>query len=213
VAYLPYVRCVIRGTTETTQTWSTGFSVTNDGTATNSELFTWLTAIDGLVKTWLSGVIATNWWDSGTQYTVLDAYSYPAPGGAFALAGLASSGTIGANTGKAPTQLAAVYSLRSGRAGRTGRGRMYVPVTAANAFTGTGQLGVSFMTTASTQFKTFFDAVNTLSIGTAAAEVVVAGRDSGAGAPVTTLQLGSKLRTQRRRTDKVGQANNVVLPL
>lgn len=203
MAYLPYVRCVMQGITESTQTWSMGFSVHNDGTATSSELFTWLSAVDGLAKTMFGTTGVVNQWDTATKYTSVAAYSYPAVGGAAAVAGVTSSGVVGTSSSRSvPPQIAVVISERSGIAGRKGRGRMYYPMCNPT-LAPNGQLASSFCTTLANAVKVFFDGVNALSIGSAASIVCIGSRDTGAGAPVTGIIVDTKLDTQRRRTDKI----------
>lgn len=207
MAFLPYVRVVARGTIDTAQTWSVGFSVTNDGTATAAELVTYLTSVDGLLKTYFAAVGNTSLlWSNGTTYSVLNAYAYPALGHAAVQAGLASSGVVGTVANHCPQQLSLVVSNRSGFGGRANRGRFYLPVTASGAWGNNGQIANATCTAIAAATKTLYDAMNALTIGTAGAIVSIAGRDSGAHAPVQAIWVNGKVDTQRRRTDKIAPA-------
>lgn len=213
MAFLPYVRVVIKGVLRGTQTWSMGLSVANDGTATGAELFTYLGSVDTFVKAFMTSAGVQQVTDSTTLYQTLAAYSYPAVGGSFATAGLASSGTAGTGSSATPSQCALVLSLRSGRSGRAGRGRMYLPATSAAAMASNGQYSLTTVTNVATAAKTMLDGINTLSIGAAGAPVVIASRASGVTAPVNTVQVDTKIDTQRRRTDKIVRAGNAIVTL
>jgi hypothetical protein len=190
-----------------------GFSVTNDGTATSGELNTWLISVDTLVKAFFNTAGIISQWDNTTKYSSLQAYSYPALGGAFSTSAIFSTGVVGTGAGSLPTQNCLVLSLRSGRAGRRGRGRMYYPMTVGTSIGTNGQLTTTTTATFATALKTLFDAINVLTIGASPSIVCIAGRDSGVNAPVTGVTVDTKIDTQRRRTDKIvvaGQSNAIL---
>jgi hypothetical protein len=204
MAFLPYVRLVAGGVLYGSQRWSIGMSFSNDGTATPSELNTWLLAQDALIKVWLGGEVKSALWFTGTSYTTLRAYAYDAASSpASALAGITSSGVVGSAGQFGNGQLTTVYSLRSGVGGRSGRGRFYMPASAPDTSTTDGQLASAVVTALSTQFKTYVDAANLLSVGSAPAVLGIAGRDSGQQHLAIGLVIQSKLNTQRRRVDKI----------
>lgn len=204
MAFLPYVKLVLAGTLFGNQNWSCGMSFTNDGTATRSELYTWLGALVTPTQTWLGGTAKTMW-STNTSLKSLSAYAYPAASGhAGSLAStVLTTPTVGTSAQFGNGQLAMVYSLRSGVGGRAGRGRFYLPYSKSDTDTTDGQLTLAHITALATEFKTWADAVNTLSIGSAAAILSIAGRDSGIDEPVVGLTMTSKLYTQRRRIDKI----------
>jgi hypothetical protein len=203
MAFAPYVRLVVQGSTKTVQSWSCGMSFTNDGTATGPGMLTWLTTVDGLVKTWLAGTIATTLWDTTTVYNRLSAYSYPAAGHSATTASISSTGTTGTAPGLGTSQLAQVFSLRSGVSGRKGRGRFYMPATNREVPTIDGQIAGATLTALGNEFKTFVDAMNLLTIAGKPAILCIAGKASGVTDVATDVVLNSKIETQRRRQDKI----------
>lgn len=204
MAFLPYIRLSLRGTIDVQQSWSINMSFSNDGTATNAELLTWLGSVDGLTKTWFGTAAVKNLcWDANTTYTHLAAYSYPAVGPAASQAQLFSAGVVGTGGGSCPRQCAVVHSLRSGVSGRSGRGRFYMPNT-NNDFSGAnGQLPSSTCTALATAFKTWVDGMNVLSVGSAPAILGIAGASTGQHVISTDVVVNSLVDTQRRRTDKL----------
>jgi len=214
MAFLPYVRVVARGVVDLTQTWSIGFSVANDGTATSAELLTYITAVDPLLITFFHGVAITNtMWDTATSYTSLKAYSYPAVGESTTQASIFSAGVTGTSGNGMPRQCAAVVSLRSGLGGRANRGRFFLPATSTSAVSTQGQMTLGKCQAVAALAKTLFDATNALSIGSSAAILTIASRDSGAHTLVTGLSVDSKIDTQRRRTDKIPALFNAATSL
>lgn len=203
MAYVPYVRLVIGGVIDTAQSWSMGMSFSNDGTATNAELLTWLGAITTPIHAWLTSSDVLACWGTTTIANQLRAYSYPALGGAASQSSVFITPITGDGGTPLPRQLSIVHSLRSAVAGRKGRGRFYMPFTSGANLDATGQASSAHVTNLAAEFKTFVDAANVLDIGAAPALLGVASRDSGFDVVSTAVIVNSKIDTQRRRTDKV----------
>lgn len=214
MAFAPYVRLVMGGTIDSTQTWSMGLSCLTAGAVSSSDLFTWLPAMDTAVKAFLNTTgVKSVWWTSSTVYNSLRAYHYSSPGPADAQAQLISTGVVGTGSSDLPRQLATVISLRTGNGSRADRGRVYMPCTAASAISTIGQHSSSGCTTLGGAFELLVHAINASSLAGSPPIVSIAGRDSGAHAVVQNVIVNSKVDTQRRRTDKIGALFSVSTPV
>lgn len=214
MAFGPYARLVLAGTIQGTQSWSIGFSVAVPGAMTPDQLPTWLAACVAPANTLISSSDVKSLWMPSTVYNTLRAYVYLGPGPAIFQAQLGVTQVVGIGGSPIGAQNALVCSLRSTTAGRTGRGRVYLPMTSDTEGDGaTGQITLAHAAALATEVSTFITAINTNTIGGFPTVVGVASRQAGMTAPIHQVIVNTKTDTQRRRTHKiasVGQGNSFV---
>lgn len=201
-----YVRLTAGGDIATTQSWSTGFTVSVPGSATSqSDLQTLLGAFRaaweiGWATATTTKIASINAAD--TRLYRYRAYLYaPSGGPAILQASEDRTALLGTQTGSSvPTQTSIVATLLSGLPGRSYRGRMYLPATAIT-------LGATHQTTQTvvnglaTTVAGIITAVNAATTGTPFGEVVVAGLQGRI--PISSVRVDSEPDIQRRRADKV----------
>lgn len=95
-----------------------------------------------------------------------------------------------------PSECAIVCSLRTGVAGARGRGRMYLPGFAVNVMSSTGFLVVGSQTAILQRMQIFFDDFNA---DVTLPRAGVATQVGSAVNPITSIQVGSVVDSQRRR--------------
>lgn len=198
-------RLSIKGTIQNVQTWSINIGFTGPGTVTNTDLSTWLASLDTAIATWWNtgnGVKYVN--PSYVQCTSSSA-EYYAANSAVPMAQAAhtfASALPGNSTSYLPTQCAAVHSLHTNAAGRSNRGRLYVPVTGALLSSGP-VLGTSNVDAMASSMSTLLHAINISSLAASAPQVIVRGSSVLSGYPVTSLSVDNEVDIQRRRADKL----------
>lgn len=134
-----------------------------------------------------------------TAYTQVRVYAYPSGGPTALYVGAAtiSVGTGTSTLDSLPLQCAMVVSLHTGFAGRTARGRLYLPATGQTLTA--HQYGSSQVTAIANDFAAFFNAVNTLTgVGSVA---VVSQKGTGNTRAVTSVVVDSRVDVQRRRAN------------
>ena len=129
--------------------------------------------------------------------------------------------TVADNSTNLPNQCAVVVSLITARAGRTGRGRIYLPAMKSPAIL-SGRIGASFVTSLVATLKTMFDGINTdvhtatdasnflavqSSVASAEPGVWTVGAPTGyMGARITQIKVGDVVDDQRRRRASIREA-------
>lgn len=206
------VKLVIRGTIQAVQTWSCGLWVdTGIGTAvTQAGLDAYLGECAALVATWWTNLAALN--ASSTLLVGVDAYHYTTPATHADLQSTMNlAATIpGTGSGNLPGLLAQVASLRSATPGRSGRGRIYIPVT-SDVYENNGQLSAALTTAIPTQTAQLIAGINAVVPGFDALSglVAVASFTRGDLYPIVRVQTGSVSEVQRRRVDQEQDIHNV----
>lgn len=109
-----------------------------------------------------------------------------------------SSPVAGTSTNPMPESTCQVVSLLTANAGRSFRGRVYLP--ASGYATPSHQAASSQCTSVATAFATYLTAVNNQVAGRQCAIVSIT---RGVATPVTSVKVGSKMEIQRRRQDKI----------
>lgn len=138
-----------------------------------------------------------------TAYDRVDGYYYGADGThatisaekTFTLAGTAAAGTA------MPDQLAMVASLRTGRAGRSYRGRAYLPMCNTTQLATGGQVGDTFVTAYATAVRGLLADLNAGegSSSTPGMPPVVVSRTLTHMQPITAVRMDSRPDVQRSR--------------
>lgn len=106
------------------------------------------------------------------------------------------TGTGGATL---PLQACVVVTLLTGAAGRSNRGRMYLPAAGAGVSMANNQLNETIVDTITDQITDLFDGINALEGFTS---VAVVSQTHSAARPVTSIRVDSKVDIQRRRANK-----------
>lgn len=115
---------------------------------------------------------------------------------------LKATPTSGTGTNAHPYQTSVVLSLRTATPGPSGRGRLYWPGTGAQLNTATLRLAATFNTSAASAAKTYLSGLATAIQATVTGvSPVVWSRKTSLLQPVTSIQVGDVLDTQRRRRD------------
>lgn len=98
-----------------------------------------------------------------------------------------------------PNQCAVVASLKTANAGRTARGRMYLPAPNTSQLTESARLGPTQVAAYVDAMQTYLSGATTNGLGTVVASAVL----FGALRPVTDVRVGDVMDTQRRRRDEL----------
>jgi len=120
--------------------------------------------------------------------------------------GLPISATAGTSSQTLPNQCAVVCSLLTARAGRTGKGRIYLPLLGLT-LQGDGTVPSAGQTAIANGMKALIDTLNTALVAVATSPKIgvqshtASSQDAGAytGAAVTNVAIGNIVDTQRRR--------------
>lgn len=151
----------------------------------------------------LAGVI----FGSSTSWTGVDVYYYPTvPGHAAMSASADFSPVINPTTGDNLPQLCAlVVSLRTPMAGRSGRGRVYLPFTRVAALEQGGQVGTVALKAAADAFQDLAIHLNGTVAGVLPgySRLSVISGTHGMGTQISRFVIDSKVDVQRRREDKL----------
>lgn len=217
MALLPFVRLTVGGHMDASnQTWSFGTSWGLTSLPTPAQLFTWLGLVSPLVTSYINATSGPkSCWGANTTYDTLQCYAYDANAtSAGSQAAIVVTPIVGATSPSLPTQLAVVHSLLSAFPGRKNRGRYYMPFTGnTGAFGTNGQLSTTQAAAYSTTGAAFLRSVALTSIGTQPAIPVIATRGSSPYVLVSSVNVDSKIDTQRRRTDKEAAAFHTITAL
>lgn len=204
----PYamIRLVFHGKIEGIQNWSTGVSVLASVAPAEADLAALAANAASAGVSWWNGTGGTGGVSGlntpDTSFLGVTAYYYPANVNAALVVAegpvTVHPGTV--NNNSLPTQTALVVSTLTGFAGRSNRGRMYLPMTGidltAHELTQT-QCDVQASITAG-----LLGAIQGIAIGAGTGNVVVAGKN--VARQITAVKVDSEPDIQRRRADKIG---------
>ena len=210
MALLPYVRLSLVGNLGGSQTWSFGMSFGCPVLPGDSDIFAWLTAIGPLFNTWSTGAVFAANNANVLHATTLSAYGYDAgatKASVQAAQGLATP-IVGTGTSTGDYRQAVVATFTSGRPGRHGMGRIYIPWTGSSD-TATLQLNATDTGKVSTATATLLDAIKGHNIGAIAITPVIAAKGSEPYTGVTGVIVRSRFKTQRRRSNKIADITTV----
>lgn len=122
-----------------------------------------------------------------------------------------AAAAVGTGTLALPNQCAMAITLLTARAGRTGKGRIYLPTLSSNAVGADGRIGAGLPLTFANAVETLINGLNTgLEV---LVETPLIGVQSGSesanteggydGAAVTAVSVGNVFDTQRRRRSSI----------
>lgn len=185
--------------------WESGFWIDNPGVTTpaglnglcetvfsslasddddQNALTYWITAFAN-AQTTLAYCRALYYAAAGTKATFSGEYTPPAP-------------IAGSSTAHLPNQIACCVTLRTNLAGRSHRGRMYLPATGASPGAD-GQINLPTATTFATKWAGFFSDWNTSGDN---GQIVVVSALLTSATEVTSVSVDTRLDVQRRRAAK-----------
>lgn len=203
-----YIKYVLNGSfPDAGEKWSTSVSVEEIGPITPpspSDLQGWAEDI----RVWFGTVTAEStllkgYWSSEGRLDSVDAYYYPSVGANASVQGSSTGGAVsGSGTLQQAAQVACVFSLLTGQAGRSFRGRMYWPAQGC-PLTSTMRGGLPSQSSANAM-AVFLNYVASITL-TGNGNVVVVSPTLGIVTPVTQVRVGDVLDTQRRRRDKTSE--------
>lgn len=199
----------IKGTINDIQSWSTGYSVycADGAPSTQAGLQTFCDALHTPTATWWNATNGPKVIANGdTKITNIECL-YVEAGNTIAtftaVNTMTTSECVGTGSSATQTQAALVVSLRSTNPSAHGRGRMYLPATGYGALIGSAHyLNTTSVDGIANASKTYFDAVNALTIEGDPIDVVV-GAQLSLPPVVTTLRVDNELDVQRRRANKI----------
>lgn len=157
---------------------------------------------------------ASNGWATGVTLDGVTARAINTAGVTTVLAERSPTAAAGAGTTLIlPNQCAVVATLITTKPGRTGKGRIYLPLLGGGVGSG-GRMSSTFCTTIANGVKTIITSINTglASAFPGAGATIVVGVQSqkivgGGGQPaVTGVRVGDIVDTQRRRRDSIAEA-------
>ena len=152
--------------------------------------------------------------DSSFHLTKVTCYVYlSSTGGATYVGEYSSTPNPGTSSAAAlPLQVGLVLTLRTGSAGRSFRGRMYLPINNLSLDAG-HEAPVAALADLCTSWATAFSDWNTGGTGT---EVCVISTQRGVATPVTSVTMDSRMDVQRRRANRqaiTATTANAVTPM
>lgn len=200
------LKVVLGGHIATAQTWSVGINiaVATITDPTQGELDAVRVQLETAAGVWATAI--KSYWAADTQYDNISVYHYPS-GAIHALRVSKNVVTTVAGNGTPPlpSVASAVQSLRTSVPGRTGRGRLYVPLTAQALGTNhqltTGQC--SGLSNATASMLTAWNALAFANPPFTSHAVCVASFSTAACPPVTRVVVDSVVDIQHRRSDKL----------
>jgi len=204
-----HVAVRIKGTINDIQSWSTGYSVFGElgFPSTQSGLQAFCDSLHTPTATWWNATNGPKVIANGdTKITTIECLAIEAGNTVStftAVNNMTTSECVGTGSSATQTQAALVVSLRSANPSAHGRGRMYLPATGYGALIGSAHyLNTTSVDGIANASKTYFDAVNALTIEGNDIAVVVAASLS-APPVVTSLRVDNELDVQRRRANKI----------
>jgi hypothetical protein len=188
------------------QRWSTGFTVFSDPSATQANYVSFLASLAPLVATFWN---TTNGPKSlslaSTGIDTIAVYHYPANSAVATISATqAITPVVGVGTGAGSASNALVLSLRTGLAGRAGRGRMYLPVTATSAINSLNQISSTMTQACADALEDLSDQLLIMTLGGVPPIMGVANpKKATPFKGATMIVCDTKVDTQRRRKDKI----------
>lgn len=210
------VRVVFHGTAPGGEIWETGFWMTGTGVDSQDDanslaqiLVAEFDASDGsgAMRITMQTIVGAEY-----HWLSIRTYAYPAGGTVAQFIGenVLTTPRPGLHGTVLPNQCSAVLTLLTGAAGRSARGRMYLPCTALNLQT-SGQAAPSDIAPVAAAWATAFTDINASTTG----KIVVVSQKLVAARQVTSVRMDTKIDIQRRRANKqlaVATSTDAVTP-
>lgn len=197
------VKITLHGTLVGGEIWETGFWIAGAAGLTAGDMNQLARDVDTAVSksTAPAGgifTIAGHFWSGATAYTGVKAYAYSGGAQASAIGAFDRVAPLtGVGATKAPDQVAIVLTLRTNLAGRSHRGRMYLPCTGPS-YEADGQLAKSETDLVTTAWSSTFSALAV----PAGRRVVVLSKVLGSTQDVSAVTMDTRMDIQRRRANR-----------
>lgn len=208
-------RVILEGSTWGGEVWSTSFAFADTTIPVDGGVITdygdLATLASAIFADWGTETWATALLNALASSNTLDRVRVEARDGTTLIQAAESDGTpINGNGGNPnPPQTAFVISLRTGRPGRSYKGRMYFPLTGMSVASNTGRLNpVSIgplLTGAKDMIKATLAQADTVAGPGSDFKTVVYSSKLDLVTPVTTIAIGDVVDSQRRRRDRLSE--------
>lgn len=194
------LRCSLRGTLPQGEQFNTSFWLAESPVDTAAETEGVAAAIAAAWNT-SGGTAVAGTFSTGTVVNEVRVYAYPTGGpvATFISARPVTTGVGAGTTNLLPLQTCLVVSLLSAFAGRTKRGRMYIPLTSAALVN--HQTNSTIPNQIAGGIKGFFDLINAQA-GSLGRVSIVSQKAAGSSVPVTSLKIDSRCDIQRRHANR-----------
>lgn len=203
---MTYNRIVFQGTIGTAETWSSGFAfaaATGPGSYNDyNDLLQWAIGIGTFLEADGPGPNIRILMSTSTAITKIRVEDLTSSGALQQAAEHDVVGVQGFDTARQPPQASLVFSLRTGRPGRSYRGRNYWPAQGAQIGGADLRLGTPSAEDVATDASTLLQSIQTEQPGSLGLVPVVWSNKLGTGLPVQQVSVGDVVDTQRRRRDK-----------
>lgn len=202
------MKLVIKGHMMSSQSWSVGhwLGVSTTGTPTASDLDAWLAGLDSIIGTWWTAIKPFN--APTVQYDATALYFVPSGSSAATLTSLRpQTPVVGTGAAYTSPRNSLVVSILTGHAGKSFRGRAYVPYTGQGASTNM-QAANGTVDAYANAHKALADSLRSYAVGSVwgNSPIYIRSEKLGIATPTTTIRVDSLIDTQRRREDKIGAA-------
>lgn len=208
------IKWTMGGTISTSQTWSFGVwsAVATVGTPTSSTLDTALGVVASSFDSFWNVIKTKN--AAAVVYNQLRAYYYPSGStSATLISQLARTASAGTGGGNQSPRTCLVVTLLTGAAGRTRKGRIYIPYTADTVGTNL-QAPTTTCDALANGANSLSTALNSASLGSVWGNAPwnVRSEKTGTTHPVLQFRCDSLIDSQRRREDKILPAYTKIAP-
>lgn len=208
-------RVVISGTMPGGEVWSVNpkFAPPNGGEAINSyeELLEWAQGVAALFTGAAVPQAFLEFLSSAVTINTIRTESLTTAGALTQAAEVAlATPTVGLQSAAFPHQVAVVTSLLTGRPGRSYRGRLYWPFLGMPISSTTLRIPQVNRDQVLATVGGLLTDMETAGFGTPRVRLAVVSQTTGLATPVTQLQVGDVLDTQRRRRDALDEQRTTV---
>lgn len=193
------------------EVWSVNPKFGGTPVTSYEDLLSWAEAIEAQIGTGAVGAPLRNAMSSAASITGIRVEHIGANGRLAQAAEVTlSTPLVGAGTATKPFQTAMVFSLRTGRPGRSARGRLYWPALGTTISATTLRLEESVRDAYLEAAVDFLTALQTAAPAGSTIALSVVSQTTGGNTQVTQIQVGDVLDTQRRRRDSAIELYSVL---
>lgn len=198
----PLTKMVVSGAMTPGEQYAFGFALINTTVTSQADLQNIANGIAGTIVLASGLGHVMNQKANGVTIDAVHGYYYATPSNRATYAAQANVTGMSFSAGiPHPNQCSVVVTLLTGAAGKSRRGRMYLPLNACSV--SNGKIGSADVALISTDITAWIHAING---GAGGYQVAVASKTTAQIWPVTQIQIGDVYDTQRRRRNKIVEA-------